>query len=113
MSCVTSSIVMPSASRSVQREVFELGARQRVDRSERLVEQQDLRRERDRARDRDALLHAARELPRIVLREAFEVHGAQGLVDRARACSARARFFFLSGNATLPSTVSHGNSERP
>jgi len=45
-----------------QREVFEIGARERIHRCERFVEQQNLRPERDGARDGDALLHAAGEL---------------------------------------------------
>ena len=36
-----------------------------VERRERLVEEQHLRLDRERARERDALLHAARELPRV------------------------------------------------
>ena len=40
-----------------------------VERAERLVHQQDRRLERERARDRDALLHPAGELVRVVARE--------------------------------------------
>ena len=47
-----------------QHEVLEVAAGLRVDRGERLVHQQDRRLVGERARDRDALLHAARELPR-------------------------------------------------
>src|SRR5438034_85985 len=42
-------------------------SRQRVERAERLVHQQDTRLERQRARDRDTLLHAARELVRVAV----------------------------------------------
>jgi hypothetical protein len=41
-----------------------------VERAERLVEQQDTRVVNERAPERDALLLAARELPRLPLREA-------------------------------------------
>jgi hypothetical protein len=41
----------------------------RVERRERLVEQQDLRVRRERAGERDALLLAARELVRIAMRD--------------------------------------------
>ena len=44
-----------------------------VERAERLVHQQQRRRERERARDRHALLHAARQLPRVVLLEAGQL----------------------------------------
>ena len=46
-----------------QHEILELGARERVHRCERLVEQQDLRTRDERSRDRHALLHATGELP--------------------------------------------------
>jgi hypothetical protein len=47
-------------------------ARLRVERAERLVHQQDARAVRERARDRDALLHPARQLVRIHVGEARE-----------------------------------------
>ena len=45
--------------------VLQRGARERVERAERLVEQQHLGLDRERARDADALLHAAGDLVRI------------------------------------------------
>ena len=51
---------------------LELLARDGVERAERLVQQQDLRVERERAGDADALLHAARQLMRIVVRKAVQ-----------------------------------------
>ena len=48
-------------------------ARHLVERAERLVHEQERRVERERARDRDALLHPARELPRVVVLEAAEL----------------------------------------
>ena len=56
-------------------------ARHLVERAERLVHQQERRLERERARDRDALLHAARELPRMVVGEADELDELEHLLD--------------------------------
>ena len=57
----------------------------RVKRRERLVEQQELRLDRESARDIDALAHAARELVRIVLGKAAEPDEVD---QRARALPA-------------------------
>ena len=57
-------------------------ARLLVERAEGLVHQEDLRVERERAPDRDALLHPARELARILLGEAGEAERAQELGGR-------------------------------
>src|SRR3546814_21123345 len=48
-----------------------------VERPERLVHQEEIGLEAERAGDRDALLHAARELPGKLLLEAAEVHQLQ------------------------------------
>jgi hypothetical protein len=45
-----------------QQLVLDVAARQRIERAERLVEQQHLRLDRERARDADALFHPARKL---------------------------------------------------
>ena len=50
-----------------------------VERAERLVHQQDRRVEGERAGDRDALLHAARELPRVVAGELAELDEVEHL----------------------------------
>ena len=68
-----------------QHEVLELGARERVHRCERLVEQEDLRTRDERSRDRHALLHATGELPRVFLPHALQPHFAQDARRRARA----------------------------
>ena len=52
-------------------------SRHLVERPERLVHQEQCRREGERPRDRDALLHPARELPRIVLLEPLELDELQ------------------------------------
>ena len=54
-----------------------------VERAERLVEQEDARVVHERARERDALLLTARELPRLALREAGEPHELEDLGDAA------------------------------
>ena len=62
--------------------VLHAHARQRIERGERFVHQQDVGLHRHAARDRDALLHAAGERVRIAMREFGEVdlldvvHGA-------------------------------------
>ena len=57
-----------------------------VERAERLVHEQDRGLERERPGDRDALLHAARQLPRMVLGEVATARRARAspLADRAR-----------------------------
>ena len=62
----------------------QLGAHARVERAERLVEQQHLRLGRERAGERHALPLAAGELRRIAVAEALQLHELEQLVD-ARA----------------------------
>src|SRR5947199_238706 len=57
-------------------------ARLLVERAERLVHQEDLRVERERAPDRHALLHPARQLARVLLGKAGEAERAQQLGGR-------------------------------
>ena len=69
--------------------VAELAAQRRVDVRPRLVEQHDAGRGRERARERDALLLAARELVRVALAEAAQVdereqRGKRGAHGRPR-----------------------------
>ena len=56
-------------------------ARHLVECAERLVHEQELRRERQRPRNRDPLLHPARQLPRVVLLEAGELDEVDHLAD--------------------------------
>ena len=58
-----------------------------VERAERLVEQQHARLVDERARERDALLLAARELPRLALAEPVEADELEDLARPARATS--------------------------
>jgi len=61
----------------LQNEVVQLDPGQRIDRAERLVHQQETRLRRKRAGDDDALLHAARQLPRIMPAEGLETDHRQ------------------------------------
>ena len=66
-----------------------------VERAERLVHQQQRGLERERPRDRDALLHAARELPRMVVAEPGQLdeleHPLDALLPPARGPSRASR----------------------
>ena len=59
----------------------QLLAHGRVERAERLVEQQHARLDRERAGERHALALAARELRGIAIGEAVELHEREQLVD--------------------------------
>ena len=63
-SCVIISTVLPSFGVDRHHRVLQVRARERVERAERLVEQQHLRLHRERAGEADALLHAAGDLRR-------------------------------------------------
>ena len=64
MSWVTNTMVLPVRCQMSSRTAVHAPARQRIERGERLVHQQHLRLDRERARDLQALAHAARELRR-------------------------------------------------
>ena len=64
--------------------------RLRVDRGERLVHQHDFGRVGERARDGDALLHAARQLVRILVLDAVQVGDRQEAARRRVALVLRA-----------------------
>jgi hypothetical protein len=68
-----------------QHEILEVSARLRVDGGERLVHQEDRRLVGERAGDRHALLHAPRELPRIVIDESGQPDRLERLLDERRA----------------------------
>ena len=81
-----------------------------VEGRERLVHQDQLRLEDDRAGERDALLLAAGELVDAALAEACQLHQRQrGLDPSARSRRERTRRAF-SGKATLSATLICGNS---
>ena len=98
-------LLLPDA----EQQLLHQRARLVVERAERLVEQQDLRVVGERARHRDALLHAARELLREVALEA----GQPDLGDETRGdlgCCAAAMPFSRRPKQMFSRTVSHGNS---
>ena len=84
-SWVTSTTVLPSDAEDVAQVVVQLGADERVERAERLVEQQHLGVEHQRAHQADALALAARQLGRVAV-EAVGGEAGQGaqLVEAAR-----------------------------
>src|SRR4051794_13198592 len=84
-------------------ELLQTDARQRIDRAERLVHQQHGRTAPERAGDRHALLHAGRQLPRIVWLEARELHEADELTGARGNRLARQRLAALQPerNVTL------------
>ena len=109
MLCVTSDDGRAGALPQLEQLVVEALARQGIERAERLVEQQDLRVADERARDRHALAHAARQLVRIRL---GEVGDADELEQLARALTTFVAWptpASWSGNATLSSAVRQGS----
>ena len=79
-----------------------------VERAERLVEQQHVRIERERARDADPLLHAAGQFVRIMVGEAVESDEPDEALGALAICAAGS-FATSSPKATLRATVSQGN----
>ena len=75
---------------------------------ERLVHQQDLRLGGERARDRDALAHAAGQLGRVAVLEAVEADQLDEVRRRARCACAFGMPAISSGKATFSITVRHG-----
>ena len=90
MLCVTKSTVAAVSRADVEQLLVEPLARHLVEGAERLVHQQDGRVQGERAGDRHALLHAARELPRVVLGEFLEADQAQQRARPLLALGARA-----------------------
>ena len=85
-----------------------------VERAERLVEQQHLRLDRERARQRDALALAAGQLRRIAVAQVVELHQLEQLVDlprrSRRSAGRRVRGRTRRPNATFSKTVMWRNS---
>src|SRR5437763_15636505 len=69
--------------------ILEITACLRVDRRERLVHQQDRRLVRECTCDRDALLHPARELPRVMIDEARQADRFERLLGELTALLSR------------------------
>ena len=83
-SWVTKIVVTWTSSCRRRSQRAQLLAHARVERAERLVEQQHLRLDRERAGERHALALAAGELRRVAVAEVREPDEIQQLVDRAR-----------------------------
>ena len=86
----------------------QLDAHLRVERRERLVEQQHARLDRERPRERDALLHAARELVRIALAGVGEPDELEQLARPGPAGSAFGFLRILRPYSTFCSAVMFG-----
>ncbi len=74
-------IVLPSRAVDFHHRVLQMGARQRVERAERLVEQQDLRLHGQRPGDADTLLHAAGDLGRALVPGMRHLHEVEIVHD--------------------------------
>ncbi len=86
---VTKTTVLLRALPEPQQLLVQLVAGDLVERAERLVHQQELGLEAERARDRDALLHAARQLPGELALEARRARPCRDSAWRARRALAR------------------------
>jgi len=87
------------------RSICRLRARQRVERSERLVHEQKRRVVNERAANRHPLAHSARQLPRIFPFEVGEPHRADQGAEPARGAARSSGRAFSNWIRTLPSTV--------
>jgi hypothetical protein len=103
---VTNTTVFRRPFPQFQKLLVELVADDFIERAERLVHQQQLGIEGQRARDRHALLHAARQLPGKLLLETAKVHEVEIALHPFRRI---ADAHDLQRQATLLSTVRHGN----
>ena len=92
--------------------VLHLAADQRIERRERLVEEPDLRLDREDAGDADALLLAAGQFARIEALAAARGRPARSSRARAPRASARSMPWIDSGKATFSSTVRCGSSAK-
>ena len=93
----------------LQELALQLLARERVERAERLVHQQDVGIVGEHARDRDALLHAARQLARVAVGEALEPDQPHELVGDGVDLAAR-RPRWRGPKPMFCRTVIQGNS---
>ena len=90
--------------------VVEPVARHGVERAEGLVHQQDFGVLRERAGERDALAHAARQLVRALLGELPEVDHREQLVGARGALALFGVPASFNASSTLPRAVNHGNN---
>ena len=106
---VTNITVAPVRDQMLQEILLQLLARLRVQRAERLIHEDENGLAHQRARDPDALLHAAGELMRIVLGKSGKPDKIDEVARAARARSAPPTPSISSGNSTLPMTVRQGS----
>ena len=109
MPCVTNRMVLPDSLPDAQQLEVHLLAGQRVERAERLVHQHQLRVVDQRACDRRALLHAARQLVRPLVLRACEADQREQ-VARAPRRSSIGRPRISAGSMTLSRIVRHFSS---
>ena len=100
---------MPTSCWSAFSSIWSVFAQLGVEGAQRLVEQKDRRVEDQRARERDALLLAARELRRPPLLESAELHQLERAATRS-LISAFGRLARRRPKATLSKTFRCGNS---
>ena len=112
-SCVTSTSVRPRSRLTAHEQIDDLPAGGAVEIAGRLVGEQDRRIVGERARDRDALLLAARELRRIVMPAVRQPDVREQRRGRAPARRARRRSPSARGRSRAPSaTGAGGRTER-
>ena len=107
--CVTNTTVVPVCSQMRRTSGVHPLAGHLVERAERLVHQQDRRLEGERPGDRDALLHAARQLVRVVLDEVAQLDEVEHLLGPRLPSRAVDSPSARAGSSTLSSTVRQSN----
>ena len=110
--CVISSTVAPVRAPKPQYLVAHKQARLRIERTERFVEQNEARLQHQRARDADALAHAAGQLRRIGLGKILQAHEGERIVDAAADFRLRRRRCGAARRRRYP-TPSARESSRP
>ena len=102
----------PEVLAHLEDEIFEVATRLGVHGRERLVHEQDRRLVREGARDRDALLHSAGQLPRIVVDEARQADGGERLLDEPRPLGLRELLVAQRQEDVVAHASSRASSER-
>ena len=106
---VTKITVVPVLGADAQQLGLHVLAGHLVERAERLVHQQQRRVGSEGAGDRDALLHATRELPRHVAGELGQLDQFEHLGSARSRRLARSQPFSSSGSSMFLATVRHSN----
>ena len=108
--CVMKKNILPRLPPQLEDQLLDLLARERVERAERLVHQHHFRVAGERARDADALLHAAGELVDGRVGELLEADERAACRARSRGARRAATPRMRRPNSTLSTTLSHGIS---